>query len=412
MTETKSSSVNQRIRKRRNVGRRIRAVPIPKEYHYPYTQRRCIELQLEEEDFTRKKPRRIRSLSGTLLSPFRVEDMDIIKISWYDGTTTSELQEYVSNAITRRIGKPIMDYRILDVQLAEEIVLTPYIPHASKFLVKYSLPPPIHTIYDYSFKAPYSPSRALSPVNSCSDLDGLCSALEDVLPEQQNDLKSTQTNPVVSPVVLKPTIFQSFKHNIFVIFNYFLLFLSIITLFAEIYERSPRWLESLKEHVDQVQSCAVDRDSLFECVSNGDIKGLLASLIIWMSTKGKTTRRVFLFGFDSVQKLWTVVYEAMVSSFCWGLSYMFIRRGLNPDTRQNFLLKYWKDCCYGVLGNFVQNFIKTVMKNLIPKETVEEAFQEAYKSRAKFGFLDVLLNPFQKKKIPTCGDITSDTALE
>ena len=69
---------------------------------------------------------------------------------------------------------------------------------------------------------------------------------------------------------------------------------------------------------------------------------------------------------------------------------MFIRRGLNPDTRTNCLLKYWKDCAYGTLANFFQNFIKTVLKNLIPKEAVKEAFDEALRASTaehKFGFL-------------------------
>ena len=87
-------------------------------------------------------------------------------------------------------------------------------------------------------------------------------------------------------------------------------------------------------------------------------------------------QRIFLFGFDSPRKLWTVVYESLVTAVCWGFSYMFIRRGLNPDTNRNFLQKYWKDAVYGSLAGFNAAFMKGVLKNLIPQEVIEDALQQ------------------------------------
>jgi len=162
------------------------------------------------------------------------------------------------------------------------------------------------------------------------------------------------------------------KHVVFVLANYFVLFLSCIAISAEIHERGPRWLQWIEDNVDKVNACAVDRDSLFECISSGDISGLLASIVLWVARNNTLTIRFFLFGFDSVNKLWTVVYEALVTAICWGTSYMFIRRGLNPDTRPNFLEKYWKDAIYGSLAGFNAAFLKAIMKNLIPKEVIEE----------------------------------------
>jgi hypothetical protein len=162
------------------------------------------------------------------------------------------------------------------------------------------------------------------------------------------------------------------KHVIFTLANYFVLFLSIIAISAELHERAPKWMN---DQLSQVQACAVDRDTLFECVSNGNISGLIASIALWLS-KSKFTSRVFLFGFRTRNELWTVVYECFVTSFCWGFSYCFIRRGLNPDTRQNFISKYWKDTVYGSLAGFNAAFMKAVLKNLIPKEAVEEVFKE------------------------------------
>jgi hypothetical protein len=114
---------------------------------------------------------------------------------------------------------------------------------------------------------------------------------------------------------------------------------------------------------------------LFECVSRGDVAGLIASVILWLS-RSVATRRIFLFGFETPLKLWIVVYECFVTAFCWGVSYLFIRRALNPDTRPKFLQKYWKDAVYGSLAGFNAAFMKHVLKNLIPQEAVEDAFKE------------------------------------
>ena len=90
----------------------------------------------------------------------------------------------------------------------------------------------------------------------------------------------------------------------------------IIAISAEIHERGPQWVQWVEDNVDRVNACAVDRDSLFECVSNGDISGLLASIVLWIARNNTLTIRFFLFGFDSVNKLWTVVYEALVTAIC------------------------------------------------------------------------------------------------
>jgi hypothetical protein len=119
----------------------------------------------------------------------------------------------------------------------------------------------------------------------------------------------------------------------------------------------------------------MDQEALFECVQRGDFYGLIASFVLWLS-RSAATKQFFLFGFKSPQALWTVVYESVITGFCWGISYMLIRRGLNPDTRKDFLKKYWKDCVYGSLAGFNASFMKQVLKNLIPQEASEEAMKE------------------------------------
>jgi hypothetical protein len=168
---------------------------------------------------------------------------------------------------------------------------------------------------------------------------------------------------------------QEKRQVIFVLANYFVLFLSILAIFSEIQARAPAWQAAMEGQFKNVQDCSKDRESLIECVEKGDLAGLIASVILWIS-RSAATKRFFLFGFETPKKLWTVVYESLVTAVCWGFSYMFIRRGMNPDTNRNFLQKYWKDAVYGSLAGFNAAFMKQVLKNLIPQEAIEDALQD------------------------------------
>lgn len=177
---------------------------------------------------------------------------------------------------------------------------------------------------------------------------------------------------------------QEKRQVIFVLANYFVLFLSLIAISAEIQSRAPEWNAAMERQLKNVQDCSKNQESLFQCVENGDLAGLVASVLLWIS-RSAATKRIFLFGFESPKRLWTVVYESMVTAVCWGFSYMFIRRGLNPDTSHRFLQKYWKDAVYGSLAGFNAAFMKQVLKNLIPQEAIEDALQDR-----KFAFLSWL----------------------
>lgn len=168
---------------------------------------------------------------------------------------------------------------------------------------------------------------------------------------------------------------QEKRQVIFVLANYFVLFLSLIAISAEIQARAPTWHATMERHLQNVQDCSKDHESLFRCVESGDMAGLVASVLLWIS-RSAATKRIFLFGFESPKKLWTVVYESLVTAVCWAFSYLFIRRGMNPDTNRNFLQKYWKDTVYGFLAGFNAAFMKHVLKNLIPQEAIEDALQE------------------------------------
>lgn len=164
------------------------------------------------------------------------------------------------------------------------------------------------------------------------------------------------------------------RQVIFVISNYLVLFMGFVALSVEIQSRLPRWMRWVQRNYDSVRNCSTDRDALVECLSDGDLAGLAASFLLW-ATQSASAKRVFLFGFDTPKKLWTVVYEALVSAACSGTSYLFLRRGLNPTTRENFLHRYWKDAVYGSLAGFCAAFMKAVLKNLVPQDVAFEALE-------------------------------------
>ena len=168
---------------------------------------------------------------------------------------------------------------------------------------------------------------------------------------------------------------QEKRQVVFVLANYFVLFLSLIAISAEIQARAPDWHAAMEQQLKNVHDCSKDKESLFTCVENGDMAGLVASVILWVS-RSAATKRIFLLGFGSSNKLWTAVYESLVTAICWGFSYMFIRRGMNPDNNRDFLRRYWKDAVYGSLAGFNAAFMKQVLKNLIPQEAIADAVQE------------------------------------
>jgi hypothetical protein len=162
---------------------------------------------------------------------------------------------------------------------------------------------------------------------------------------------------------------------LYLVSNYFVLFLSLVAASAEIQSRLPNWMSWMEAQHQSIQDCAKDEQALFVCISNGDLSGLIASVLLWMS-RSFATKRVFLFGFESTKQVWNVVYESFIVSCCWGITYLFIQRGMNPQTRSQFIRKYWKDAVYGSLAGFHAAFLKQILKNLIPKEAVEDAWQE------------------------------------
>jgi hypothetical protein len=171
--------------------------------------------------------------------------------------------------------------------------------------------------------------------------------------------------------------YYELNYIVFLISNYLVLFLVMVAVSAEVQVRLPVWMPWMEAQVQNVQNCAKDKDTLFHCISNGDLAGLVASVLLWLS-RSFSNRNVFFFGFESTKQVWNVVYESFITSCCWGISYLLFQRGMNPDTRHRFLQKYWKDALYGSLAGFYAAFLKQILKNLIPKEVVEDVWRDRH----------------------------------
>ncbi|GFH52060.1 hypothetical protein CTEN210_08536 [Chaetoceros tenuissimus] len=373
-----------------------------------------------------------------------------ISISWFDGTSAIEISDYVRKSVESklRIGrkKLLLNLQVIDdsTEPWEEIVLSPYIPDGANFLLTFRVKD-LTKKWDHHVqhkRAPPSPSAAPSPSTELEHelkkqiSDVLKSEMSQSTPSKSLGIpdisKSSSTNKaeinlsprshqnLVTPhtesneilverleklndtlLLLNedkedPTILKTEKKQvIFTISNYFLLFLSLIALFAEIHERAPRWIERITMNITTVQNCSNDKDALFQCISEGDFSGLVASIFLWISQS-----RLLLFGFDSPKKLWRVIYECLVGSFCWGFSYIFIRRGLNPDTKGNVLKKYWKDAVYGSLAGFNAAFMKAMMKNMLPQ--ADEILDEVKQVRV-LSFLSKLM-----KRTPSSNSLAQE----
>jgi hypothetical protein len=427
---------------------------------------------------------------------YKSVDRGTLTISWYDGTSSLDLQQHVRRSVIRKLKLEDEDIELEDIRILdettdppEEIVLSPYIPNGSQFLLRFSTKTNNNkkkhsnneeygdgtttptSQWSYG-RPPVSPSAAPSPhpereiirrlnANQLALLHNLRIPAErsssgskkkqqhliateaendkqeqhpllrdrnatkdeindetstklsmgDAVPrtpppsshdvqdededahddddDDEDDMMLHSEDPVEARLreITELLISDRKKRResrkgekrqvIFVVANYFVLFLALIALFSEIQARAPHWLKMMEEHLQSVQNCSENQEALFECVSRGDLAGLIASVLLWMS-RSVATRRIFLFGFETPKKLWTVVYESLVTSVCWGISYLFIRRGMNPDTRPRFVQKYWKDAVYGSLAGFNAAFLKQILKNLIPQEVVEDALRERH----------------------------------
>eukprot|EP00977_Amphora_coffeiformis_P017665 scaffold5860_cov223-Amphora_coffeaeformis.AAC.4 len=74
------------------------------------------------------------------------------------------------------------------------------------------------------------------------------------------------------------------------------------------------------------------------------------------STQLSPPSTLWILGFRSSKKLWQTIYDRILSVTCWGLTFVFVRKGCNPQTRRNFLSRFGKGAILSTLSVFYSTF--------------------------------------------------------
>ena len=78
------------------------------------------------------------------------------------------------------------------------------------------------------------------------------------------------------------------------------------------------------------------------------------------------TDKYLLFGFDNLEKLRKHVVDNVIGSCVWGFTYLYVRRGMNPEFRKK-ITSFVQDGFYGALATFMTGFLKAVVMNFLGK---------------------------------------------
>lgn len=78
------------------------------------------------------------------------------------------------------------------------------------------------------------------------------------------------------------------------------------------------------------------------------------------------TDKYLLLGFDNLEKLRKHVVDNVIGSCIWGFTYLYVRRGMNPEFRKK-ITSFIQDGFYGALATFATTFLKTVVTNFLGK---------------------------------------------
>eukprot|EP00587_Corethron_hystrix_P008151 CAMPEP_0113304874 /NCGR_PEP_ID=MMETSP0010_2-20120614/4712_1 /TAXON_ID=216773 ORGANISM="Corethron hystrix, Strain 308" /NCGR_SAMPLE_ID=MMETSP0010_2 /ASSEMBLY_ACC=CAM_ASM_000155 /LENGTH=332 /DNA_ID=CAMNT_0000159151 /DNA_START=323 /DNA_END=1321 /DNA_ORIENTATION=- /assembly_acc=CAM_ASM_000155 len=291
------------------------------------TSRRSIKLILVDEyTFSATSPHE-DNLTAVSWSDCSTSDKDeheaatTLVVSWFEGTSSADLQRHVNKSVVRKLSsvasQPVEIDDVIITDGFEEVVLTPHIPNGSSF----------HVVYT---RLKRQEER-----------------------EESSTLKVSEANNPSERI-----------HDITVLGEFLLAFVTVVTISAKFHEIIPPLVNPLfNACTESINTCAADEQTLFNCIREGSVGGLFAGVCLWLEHSRVFNRNIFLFGFDSPKKMWIVLYESFVSSICWGISYLFIRRAMNPETRNRYIEKYWKDAVYGSMAGFNATFMKAVLKN-------------------------------------------------
>jgi len=296
------------------------------------TLRRSIKLILLDEDKFESKyldAADILTDADSCSTDKDIQKNTFVTISWFEGTTVSDLWAHVGRSVSRKLSglasRTIFldDMRITDGN--EEIVLTPHVPHESTFYLVYKE----------------------------------CAGKEELTKPQNIRGESPTPSQSITP--------SEKQYTITVLAQFLLVIVTILTVSSKLHEIVPPLVNPiLNTCAHSIETCAHDEQTLFTCMKGGEMNGLLAGICLWIQHL-PVKSNIFLLGFESPKKMWIVLYEAIVSSVCWGACYLYVRRGMNPATRDKYFEKYWRDTLYGSMAGLTATFMKAVLKNFVNK---------------------------------------------
>ena len=260
------------------------------------------------------------------------KDLDLlasIRLSWFEGTSSECLIRHVQDSISRKLNAPISRFHTLireekdndDSNEFCEVVLSPCISSGSTLLVKYET-------------VPSSPSQ--------------------ILPSDEKKTKPNAVKVIGMNKEMFVEIYCYFLYSVFVVFIYFF----VVDQLDEL--TSSRTDYDVSHITSDISSVSCEESSSL-------IEGRLRSVLLWLTERNNVVKQYISFGFPDQDKLYTTFVECLLTSMCWGFSFLFIRKGMNPESRHNLFVKFWKDALFGSLAIFHSGFSKAVLKNLMKR---------------------------------------------
>jgi hypothetical protein len=100
----------------------------------------------------------------------------------------------------------------------------------------------------------------------------------------------------------------------------------------------------------------------------GFFKGKLSTTTTCTSASSGLIFDVFamispILGFKKAEVLVKAVVDGFLKAMCWIFTYIWIRRGMNDDTRGGYKDKYFKDSLHGGLATFLTGIMASVVAN-------------------------------------------------
>lgn len=71
--------------------------------------------------------------------------------------------------------------------------------------------------------------------------------------------------------------------------------------------------------------------------------------------------RILLLGFPTQQDLRHQIFESILGAICWGICFLSIRKGCNPECRKNVFPNYWRGTCVTILSIYNGSMLRAIV---------------------------------------------------